>query len=180
MKKPAIFVDRDGTLIEEVNYLSRVEDLLLYDFTPRAVRELKRFGFLVIVVTNQSGIGRSIFAESDMHEIHSEIQSQLNGDIDAFYFCPHLPDWGRACRKPGTGMIESAMKEFDIDLARSWVIGDKQLDVELGQRAGLDTALVLTGYGAEHKKQFEVRPTIVTADFGAAVKEILERFGNAG
>ena len=98
MKQPAVFLDRDGTLIEEVNYLSRVEDLRLFPFTANAVKLLKDAGFLIIVVTNQSGIGRGIYTEADMHAVHEAIQAELSGAIDAFYFCPHLPDAGCKCR----------------------------------------------------------------------------------
>src|SRR5262245_46899753 len=120
-KRPAAFIDRDGTLIEEVNFLSRVEDLRLFPYTHESVRRLKDAGYFVIIVTNQSGIGRDIFDEASMHAIHDEIQVQLDGMIDAFYFCPHLPCDGCACRKPGTGMIDAALKDFDIDLTRSWM-----------------------------------------------------------
>ena len=111
MKQPAVFVDRDGTLIEEVNFLSRVEDLRLFPFTADAVKLLKDNGFLVIVVTNQSGIGRGIYDEAAMHSIHEQIQIELSGAIDGFYFCPHLPCDGCKCRKPGLGMINSALAD---------------------------------------------------------------------
>src|SRR5215204_4676690 len=110
--KRAAFVDRDGTLIEEVNFLSKVEDLRLFPFTFESVKLLKDAGFLVIVVTNQSGIGRGIYDEAAMNAIHDEIQSQLGGMIDGFYFCPHLPCDSCACRKPKLGMLESAMRDF--------------------------------------------------------------------
>ena len=108
MSKPAVFVDRDGTLIEEVNFLSRVEDLRVFSFTRPAIKLLKDSGFLVIVLTNQSGIARDKYSEADMHAIHDQIQNELSGMIDAFYFCPHLPCDGGVCRKPNTGMIEAA------------------------------------------------------------------------
>src|SRR5688572_16257077 len=114
-KRPAVFIDRDGTLIEEVNYLSRVEDLRLFPYSHEAVNLLKKSGFLIIVVTNQSGIGRGIYEPDDMQAIHDKIQEQLSGAIDAFYFCPHLPCDGCTCRKPNPGMIESASNDFDID-----------------------------------------------------------------
>src|SRR4030095_2744806 len=143
-RQPAVFVDRDGTLIEEVNYLSRVEDMRLFPFTEPAVAELKAHGFLIIVVTNQSGIGRDIFDERAMHDIHESIQENLSGAIDAFYFCPHLPCDGCKCRKPLPGMIEDACQDFEIDLARSWIVGDKKSDVETGRFANVRCALVLT------------------------------------
>lgn len=171
-KQPAVFLDRDGTLIEEVNYLSRVEDLRLFPFTANAVRLLKDAGFLVIVVTNQSGIGRGIYTEADMHRIHEAIQTELSGAIDAFYFCPHLPDDGCKCRKPKPGMIECALSDFDIDLKHSWMIGDKKIDVEAGMAASLKTALVLTGYGEQDRSMLEFKPTIIASDLEQAVRNI--------
>jgi D-glycero-D-manno-heptose 1,7-bisphosphate phosphatase len=172
-KQKVVFIDRDGTLIEEVNYLSRVEDLRFFSFTVEAVRLLKENGFLVIVVTNQSGIGRGIYDEEAMHAIHSRIQADLIEKIDAFYFCPHLPDEGCACRKPGLGMIEAACRDFEIDLEGSWVVGDKVLDVQTGINAGLKTALVLTGHGNNERKKLTGDPHIVTEDLLAAAREIL-------
>lgn len=174
MKKPAVFLDRDGTLIEEVNYLSRVEDLRLFPFSASAVRSLKDAGFLVIVVTNQSGIGRGIYTEADMHTIHDAIQTELSGAIDAFYFCPHLPDFGCRCRKPNIGMIESAMADFDIDIERSWMVGDKKIDVDTGLAANIKSALVLTGYGNEHRVLLERKPDILTKDLQTVTAAILD------
>lgn len=173
MKRPAIFLDRDGTLIEEVNFLSRVEDLRLFPFTSDAVNQLKDSGYLVIVVTNQSGIGRGIYTEDDMHAIHAQIQVELENAIDAFYFCPHLPDDGCECRKPGLGMIESALTDFDIDLEKSWMVGDKKIDVETGIIGNMLTALVLTGYGTEHQAMLETPPTLIAMNLHDAVKSIL-------
>ncbi len=178
MKKPAIFLDRDGTLIEEVNFLSRVEDLRLFPFTADAVKTLKDSGYLVIVVTNQSGIGRSIYTEEDMHAIHAQIQIELDNDVDAFYFCPHLPDDGCKCRKPGLGMIESALADFDIDLENSWMVGDKKIDVETGLVGNMSTVLVLTGYGHEHQVLLEATPTLISADLKEAVKHIVSAKSN--
>lgn len=178
MKRPAIFLDRDGTLIEEVNFLSRVEDLRLFPFTAEAVKLLKDSGYLVIVVTNQSGIGRGIYTEADMHAIHAQIQVELDSAIDAFYFCPHLPDAGCECRKPGLGMIESALTDFDIDLERSWMVGDKKIDVETGLIGNLSTALVLTGYGTEHQATLEILPTLISTNLHDAAKSILHTKAN--
>ncbi|MBX7170824.1 MAG: HAD family hydrolase [Pyrinomonadaceae bacterium] len=173
-KKKAVFIDRDGTLIEEVNYLHRVEELRFFDYTDEAVKSLKEQGFLVLVATNQSGIGKKFYTEADMHSVHEAIQNQLTEKIDAFYFCPHLPNAGCSCRKPNLGMIEKAMQEFDIDLENSWMIGDKNLDVELGNNAKIKTALVLTGYGEKHLKKFELKPTIIANTLIEAVNEILK------
>lgn len=174
MSKKAIFIDRDGTLIEEVNYLHKVEDLRFFDYTDEAVKLLKEKGFLVIIATNQSGIGRKIYTETDMHNIHEAIQNFLTEKIDAFYFCPHLPDSGCSCRKPNLGMIERACKDFEIDLENSWMIGDKKLDVELGINGKLKTALVLTGYGEKHFNQLEKKPDIVADTLIEAVRQILQ------
>lgn len=174
-KQPAVFLDRDGTLIEEVNYLSRVEDLRFFPFTAGAVRLLKDSGFLVIVVTNQSGIGRGIYTEGAMQSIHQAIQSELLGAIDAFYFCPHLPCDGCNCRKPKTGMIEAAMADFDIDLENSWMVGDKKIDVEVGFAANLKSALVLTGYGVQHQALLKYRPEILAANLEEVSVDILKR-----
>ena len=173
MKRPAIFIDRDGTLIEEVNFLSRVEDLRMFDFSKAAIKSLKDAGYLVIVVTNQSGIGRGIYTEAAMHEIHERIQIELDNSIDAFYFCPHLPDEECECRKPRLGMIQSAQSDFEIDMERSWMIGDKKIDVETGLNGKLQTIMVLTGYGSIHNASLESMPTIIVDDFGKAAIEIL-------
>lgn len=172
--QPAAFIDRDGTLIEEVNFLSRVEELSLFPFTAKAVGLLKKNGFRVIVVTNQSGIGREIYDEAAMHAIHEAIQREVGNSIDAFYHCPHLPGEGCICRKPGLGMIESARRDFSIEMDRSWMIGDKKLDAETGFNAGIRTAMVRTGYGKAHEGELDRRPDIVADDLLGAVEEILK------
>jgi D-glycero-D-manno-heptose 1,7-bisphosphate phosphatase len=171
-KKPAIFIDRDGTLIEEVNFLSRIEDMRFFPYTSEAIKMLKDKGFLIVVLTNQSGIGRQIFEEAAMHAIHEKIQDDLHVKLDGFYFCPHLPTEGCECRKPNLGMIEAACGDFDIDLENSWMIGDKALDVELGFNAGIKTALVLTGYGKNHLEKLERKPDIVAENLLEAAKSI--------
>lgn len=173
MKSPAIFIDRDGTLVEEVNYLHRVEDLRFFADTDAAIRLLKDNNFLIIVVTNQSGIGRGIYDEAAMHRIHEKIQTDLTEKLDAFYFCPHLPDDGCDCRKPNLGMIEAACREFQIDLQNSWIIGDKAIDVETGFNAGIKTALVLTGYGKTAAKTLTRKSDVIAENLLAAVEQIL-------
>ena len=169
-KQKAVFIDRDGTLIEEVNFLSRLEDLRLFPYTAEAIRLLRESGFLIVVVTNQSGIGRKIFEEAAMHEIHNQINADLQ--LDAFYFCPHLPTDGCACRKPNLGMIEAAQKEFAIDLENSWMIGDKAIDVETGFNAGIKTALVLTGYGQKAVNDLKRKPDIIAENLLEAAESI--------
>ena len=177
-KQKAIFLDRDGTLVEEVNYLHRVEDLRFFDYTDKSVKLLKEKGFLVIITTNQSGIGREIYNENDMNSVHEAIQNQLSEKIDAFYFCPHLPTAGCKCRKPNLGMIEQACEDFEIDLENSWMIGDKVLDVELGFNANIKTALVLTGYGEKHVEKLPKEPTVIAKTLLEAVNFITESMEN--
>lgn len=173
-KRPAAFIDRDGTLVEEVNYLSRVEDLRVFPFTAEALRLLRQAGFLIVVVTNQSGIGRHIYGETDMESIHDAMQEQLEGAIDAFYYCPHLPDAGCRCRKPGLGMIEDAIADLNIDLKGSWMIGDKKIDVETGLNAEISSAMVMTGYGEKHVHSLDSPPDIVAPDLLEAVRRIVQ------
>ncbi len=172
-KSKAVFIDRDGTLIEEVNFLHRVEDLQYFSYTDEAIRLLKENGFKVVLVTNQSGIGRGIYTESQMHTVHAQIQTDLTEKLDAIYFCPHLPNEGCACRKPNLGMIEAATTDLPIDLENSWMIGDKNLDVELGFNAGIKPILVLTGYGEKHLPELKRKPAFIADNLLEAVKIIL-------
>jgi D-glycero-D-manno-heptose 1,7-bisphosphate phosphatase len=171
--KKAAFIDRDGTLIEEVNFLSRVDELRLFDYTANAVAELRSAGFNIFVVTNQSGIGRDLYSLDDMNSIHAAMQERLGGASDGFYFCPHLPDAGCRCRKPNLGMIESACADFEIDLKNSWMIGDKKLDVETGFNAGISTAMVMTGYGNGDFPMLERSPDVVGDTLLDAVRKIV-------
>ena len=175
LPQKTIFVDRDGTLIEEVNFLSRLEDVKLFPFTREAVDLLRSDGFRLVVITNQSGVGRGHFDEEAMHSINLQIQRELNDAIDGFYFCPHLPDAGCHCRKPELGMIEAARHDIQIDMSASWVIGDKDLDVELGHNAGLRTVLVETGYGRDHAKTLIRQPERIAANLLEAARYITTR-----
>jgi D-glycero-D-manno-heptose 1,7-bisphosphate phosphatase len=174
-KHPAIFLDRDGTLIEEVNFLSRVEHLRVFKYTENALRRLKDAGFLLIVVTNQSGIGRGLYTEADMHAIHDEMQRRTGSLIDGFYFCPHLPDEGCSCRKPGIGMFLQAETDHAIDIAASWMIGDKKIDVNAGINAGTRTVMVRTGYGAVHSADPGTVADLIASDLHEAAEMILTR-----
>ncbi|MBL8180491.1 MAG: HAD family hydrolase [Blastocatellia bacterium] len=171
--RPAIFLDRDGTLIKEVNFLSRVEDLEIYEFTLGSLRSLKNAGFALVVTTNQSGIGRGIYTEDDMHSIHREMDKRLEGLIDGYYFCPHLPDEGCKCRKPGTGMLDSACVDLGLTTDGSWMVGDKRIDIETAIAANIRSAMVLTGYGQEHHKLLEQMPDVLAEDLGRATAMIL-------
>jgi D-glycero-D-manno-heptose 1,7-bisphosphate phosphatase len=153
----AVFVDRDGTLIEEVGYLDRKERVQLYPWSIDAVRALNRAGFRVVLVSNQSGVARGIFTEDVVADVHRHISRLLEeggARIDAYYYCPHHPD-GKVkqyavaceCRKPGRAMVDRAVRELDADPAQSFVVGDRWLDVELARVVGACGVLVRTGYG---------------------------------
>lgn len=177
MKKSAVFLDRDGTICEDVDYLSRPDELKIFPFGAEAVRMLNENGFLVILITNQSGIARGFFDENALHEIHEKLASELveqNAKLDAIYFCPHNSVDDCDCRKPKTGMIEQATKDFSIDLENSWMIGDKAIDVETGFNAKTKTVLVMSGYGRQEIKNLKKQPTITVENLLFAVKEILK------
>jgi D-glycero-D-manno-heptose 1,7-bisphosphate phosphatase len=158
-RKPAIFLDRDGTLNEEVNYLSDPEQLVLIPGAAAAVARLNARGIPVVVVTNQSGIGRGKYGWQDFAAVMSRMGTLLaleNARIDAVYASPHHEqgqgDYGVADhpdRKPNPGMLLRAAEEHGLDLSRSWMVGDKAIDLEAGRRAGCRVALVKTGYGAQ-------------------------------
>ncbi len=175
-KQKAIFLDRDGTLIEEVNFLSTVEETKLYSFTIEALKLLRDAGFLFFVTTNQSGVARGYFDADAVNAIHAKIQNELEAEglqIESFHFCPHFPDEGCKCRKPNTGMIEQAQANFEIDLSESWMIGDKILDIEMGFNAGTRTALVRTGYGKKHKDELTRQPDVVAENLLEVAKFII-------
>jgi D-glycero-D-manno-heptose 1,7-bisphosphate phosphatase len=151
---PAIFIDRDGTINEEVNYLDHPDRLRLLPRSVEAIKKINQQGIKTIVITNQSGIARGYFTEKSLHEIHQKLKdllAQAGARIDDIYFCPHHPDDACDCRKPATGMLKAAAGEHAVDLRRSFVIGDKLTDVELAHRVGAKGILVLTGYG--HKQE---------------------------
>jgi histidinol-phosphate phosphatase family protein len=145
---PAVFLDRDGTLMEDVDYCGDPRDVRVFAGAGEALRRLKSAGFRLIVVTNQSGIGRGYFTEETYRAVDAELRRQLGADlIDASYHCPHLPDDGCACRKPSPQLVINAAREHRLDLTRSFLVGDKSSDVECGRAAGVRTILVTTGYG---------------------------------
>jgi len=153
----AVFLDRDGVINVEKGYLHRVEDFEFLPGAPEALRLLKEAGFLLIVVTNQSGVARGYYSLEAVHELHRHLQDELipyGAAIDGFYICPHHPDHESedqltecSCRKPLPGMIEKAVSDFHIDPARSYLVGDKLSDSEAGRAAGCRCFLVRTGYG---------------------------------
>ena len=183
--KWAVFLDRDGTINEEVEYLSDPSDLCLIRGAAEAIRLLNDAGIPTIVVTNQAGVGRGYFPEGRVVAVHEKLTEQLTAHgarLDAFYYCPHHPDDGCACRKPQPGMLEQAAREQRLDLRRSFVVGDKVSDLEAGRRANCRTVLVLTGYGAQAQVTFrgsDFQPDHIARDLLDAVRWILDREGPA-
>lgn len=183
-KRPAVFLDRDGTINQEKNYLFRAEDFEFIPGVPEAIKKLRKSGYLVIVVTNQSGVARGYFSLEDVTRLHEHMQNELSKEgasIDAFYICPHHPEHGVGdfrkecdCRKGRPGLLFKASADLDIDLQKSFMIGDKVADIEAAENAGCQPILVLTGYGQESRHQVDVTRTMVCEDLGAAVKMILE------
>jgi D-glycero-D-manno-heptose 1,7-bisphosphate phosphatase len=163
VSRRAVFLDRDGTLIEERGYLDRLDLLELFSFTADALRLLNRAGYATVVITNQSAIGRGIIDEPFLARVHAEIDARLalgRARIDRYYYCPHHPDAEILqlrqvcrCRKPAPGMIEQACREMDLDPAQSVMIGDRWLDVRAGASAGTRTIMVRTGHGAHEEER---------------------------
>ena len=152
--KPAVFMDRDGVLTVEKKRITLPGDIELYENAANAVTRLHEIGYIVIVVSNQSGIARGLYSEEDVNSLHMKIK-EMTG-VDEIYYCPHHPDGiidkyavDCDCRKPGLGMFHSALKNFQIDIGRSYMVGDRSADIEFGKKAGLTTILVRTGYGGK-------------------------------
>jgi D-glycero-D-manno-heptose 1,7-bisphosphate phosphatase len=173
--RPAVFLDRDGTINREVHYLSKVEDFELLPGVGPALRRLAEAGYALVVITNQSGIARGYFTKADLDAIHGKMDALLaeyGVAVDAVYFSPAMPDDGDPTRKPGTGMIDRAVADLDLDLRRSWLVGDKTVDVKTGHNAGVRTILVRTGYGGDDGIH-DATPDHVVADLAAAADVIL-------
>jgi len=147
---PAIFIDRDGTIMQDADYCSDPQQVKIFPRVAEALRRLKSKGFKVIIITNQSGIGRGFFTVEQYRAVEAEVLRQLgDGLIDATYFCPDVPGQHSSCRKPAPGMIVEATREHQIDLARSFLIGDKEIDAECGRNVGMRTIRVRTGFDRE-------------------------------
>jgi len=178
--KPAVFLDRDGTINVEKEYLSDPEALFLVEGAAEGIKKLNDAGFAVIITTNQSGIGRGLFTEMTLRAIHKKldrlIKEKSGGRVDATYFCKHAPGENCDCRKPLPGMIKQAEREFGLDLSRSYVVGDKKADVEFGRNSGTKSILVLTGYGAEEKRKLGLaQPDFIADDLLDAAGYILRQ-----
>jgi histidinol-phosphate phosphatase family protein len=177
----AVFLDRDGVINEEVNYLSRPEDFQLLPRAAAAIRLLRKHGWRVIVVTNQSGVTRGYYTDADVAAIHERMRRDLaraQTQLDAVYFCPHHPDDDCDCRKPRTLLFERAATDFDLDLAASYFVGDKLTDLLPGKALGGHTILVLTGYGHQEQglaRQQGFQPDHVADDLYSAAQWIIRR-----
>ena len=148
--RPAVFLDRDGTIAEEVGYLNHVSRFRMFPFAAQAIRQINQAKLPVIVITNQSGVARGYFPESLVGAVHELMTTQLVKDgahIDALYYCPHKGDDACACRKPRPGMLERAAREHGLDLRRSFVVGDRYGDIDLARSVKARAILVRTGYG---------------------------------
>lgn len=189
MKRRAVFIDRDGTISEEVGYVNHPTRYRVFPYSAAAIRLLNEAGWLAILVTNQAGVARGYFAEEVIGEVHNILRQALErggAHLDAIYYCPHHPSVGDApyrldcdCRKPRPGLITRAAAEFDIDLAQSWMIGDRYGDTELARNANLQAALVLSGYGRgewEYQRStWKHEPDLVAENLLGAVQEIIRR-----
>lgn len=174
-----VFLDRDGTMNVEVNYLHRPEDLQIIPGTPEALRRLREAGYLLVVVSNQAGVARGYYTEDEVKRFHRYFEERLEAAgaaIDRWYYCPHHPEHGIGiyrtacrCRKPGTGMLEQAERELGpIDRSASWMIGDARSDIGAGAAFGVRTILVGTGYGEQVFREDQAAGRRPAYDFFAA------------
>lgn len=185
--KPAVFIDRDGTISEEVGYVNHPSRFRLFPYSSEAIKILNNNGWLAIVITNQAGVARGYFSEDVIVSVHEQLKRDLHegsAQLDAIYYCAHHPSVGEPpyrndcdCRKPKTGLINQAVSDFEIDLGASWMIGDRYGDVELARNAGLHSAFVLSGYGRgewEYQRHgWKHEPDLVCENLLEAVKMIV-------
>ena len=184
----AVFLDRDGTISEEVGYVNHLDRFRVYPWAAEAIRRLNQAGLQVILITNQAGVARGYFPESLVHEVHQKLQEELafsGATIDAIYYCPHHPE-GQVesyrirctCRKPTPGLIEKAAQERHLDLRSSFVVGDRYQDLQMGFTVGARTILVMSGYGKGEllyqKDTWPQQPDHIAADLSEAVDWILD------
>ncbi len=178
--RAAVFLDRDGTICEEVGYLNHVSRFRMFPFAAEALRRLNDEDYAVIIVSNQSGVARGYFPESlvlQVNELMTQKLLEAGAKVDAVYYCPHASSENCSCRKPNTGMLERAALEHFIDLQRSFVIGDRYGDIQLARNAKARGVLVRTGYGegelAWHAPKWPAPPDFVANDLAQAVDWIL-------
>jgi D-glycero-D-manno-heptose 1,7-bisphosphate phosphatase len=178
VERPTLFLDRDGVVIVEKDYLHDAGQVELFPGVIEALRRARDAGYQLVGVSNQSGIGRGHFTTADLDAVMNRLDALLRAGgvaLDAFFYCPHAPQDSCACRKPAPGLLAEARRELTWDPARSWVIGDKISDVDLALGAGLHACLVRTGYGSQQERRLGERaPVLVADDLLAAVAAILE------
>lgn len=175
-KRPAVFLDRDGVLIRDVNYLRRPEQVRVLKGAAEAVRELRKAGFRVVLITNQSGVGRGYFTLKDLAAAHRRLAADLRkkgAKLDGVFFCPHAPDARCKCRKPSPKMVNDAAKALGLDLARSYFVGDTTTDLATAAAAGVVPVLVRTGKGGRDGKHAHPRPARIARDLASAARWIL-------
>ncbi|OGB87488.1 hypothetical protein A3H38_02985 [candidate division WOR-1 bacterium RIFCSPLOWO2_02_FULL_46_20] len=175
----AVFLDRDGTIVEDVGYLNSPQQLQFIPGSIEAIKKLNEAGYKVVVITNQAGVAKGLISEDMLQTIDKTLQKFiLSGGayLDGLYYCPHHPEHGLypykqdcQCRKPKPGLFKKAEKDLNIDLARSWMIGDKATDVEAGQRAGTKTVFVMTGKGKKEKDRLRKKPDYIAENLKQAV-----------
>jgi D-glycero-D-manno-heptose 1,7-bisphosphate phosphatase len=187
MPASAIFIDRDGTINEDVGFITQLTQLRMYNYAAESIRLINEAGRRAIVITNQSGIARGLFNEDFLLQLHRRMESLLSSEgarIDAFYYCPHHPEFGEPpyrqncnCRKPKTGMIRQAARDFELDLKECYVIGDRYREIEMAHAAGAHSLMVMSGYGrAEYlseRDSWPQQPEHVAENLLEAVKWIL-------
>jgi D-glycero-D-manno-heptose 1,7-bisphosphate phosphatase len=179
----AVFLDRDGTISEEMGYVNHIERFQIFPFAADAIRQLNQAEIPVIVITNQSGVARNIFPESLVHEVHKRMVKELAAGgawIDAIYFCPHKTEDACDCRKPNPGLLERAAREHSLDLSGSWMVGDRYGDLEMAHTAGARGMLVMTGYGMGEYEYYRGtwprQPDALARDLSDAVRQILQGY----
>lgn len=173
----AVFLDRDGTIAEDVHYCRRVEDFEILPTVPQGIRLLNEHGFRIIVITNQSGLARGYFTEETLSCIHDKMKAELgihSARVDAIYSCPHHPDEGCECRKPKPGLLLQAAEEMGIALQFSYMIGDHEKDIEAGRAAGCKTLFVTTGPNQENGSRQSISPDYIANNLYEAAKWIIE------
>lgn len=179
---PAVFLDRDGTLINEPGYLSDPNGLKFYPRVGAALARLTRAGFKLVMISNQSGVARGYFTLKTLMEIQRRLRTALKkhgARIDGFYFCPHLPDAGCVCRKPKPTLGLRAVRKFKIDLKRSYMVGDQFRDIEFAKNLGVKGVLVLTGYGRVSRPKAKRIAAKISASTVTATRWILQDSGHA-
>lgn len=178
-----VVLDRDGTIIEERNYLSDPAQVKLIPGAAAALRDLRRLGFGLVVITNQSGIGRGFFDETRLGQVHERIRELLRPEdiwFDGLYVCPHTPEDNCECRKPRVGLMRKAAQELSFELSESIVVGDKASDIEMGRQVGALTFLVRTGYGEKFAAEGALSVDHIVDDLAGVARIVAALDGVAG